>query len=125
MSSVRRIVAVLTATVLAAFTAVTPAFAGPAPLIEPAPAPAGGGSGPSGWLLESWSQAAMVTVAAITVLVLVVVAMVSRTRHHHTPSVAFLAAIGVGKGEITHQRDPMSRKESGRISSTLSTQKVT
>ena len=87
MSSVRRIVAVLTATVLAAFTALTPAFAGPAPLIEPAPAPAGGSPGPSGWLLEGWSQAALVTVAAITVLVLVV-AMVSRTRHHHTPSVA-------------------------------------
>lgn len=90
MSTIRRIVVVLTATVLATLAGTTPAFAGPAPLIEPAPAPAGGSpglSGSSGSLLDGWSQAALVTVAAITVLVLVV-AMVSRTRHHHTPSTA-------------------------------------
>lgn len=89
MSSVRRFLAVLTATVIAALTAVTPAFAGPAPLIEPAPAPAGGGSAPTvpSGSLDGWWEAASVTVMAVLVLA-VVVTLVSRTRHHHRPSTA-------------------------------------
>jgi len=90
MTSVRRFVAVLTATVLAALTAVTPAFAGPAPLIEPAPAPpapTGSSTGASAWFLGGWDQAALVSVAVLTVLVLVV-ALASRARHHVTPSAA-------------------------------------
>lgn len=90
MTSVRRFVAVLTATVLAALTAVTPAFAGPAPLIEPAPAPpapTGGSTGALAWFPGGWDQAALVSVAVLTVLVLVV-ALASRARHHVTPSAA-------------------------------------
>ncbi len=93
MTSVRRFVAVLTATVLAALTAVTPAFAGPAPLIEPEPAlpaPTGGSTGASAWFLGGWDQAALVSVVSVAVLTVLVlaVALVSRARHHVTPSAA-------------------------------------
>ena len=91
MQSIRRTFLALTTSLLALVVGSGPAFAGPAPLIEPYQGPAaevGGSSTPaevgsssSGGFLDSWPQ---VTVAVLVAAAIVAIAVlgVSRLRHH-------------------------------------------
>jgi hypothetical protein len=80
MQSIRRSTLVVVATVLAVLTGGSPAFAGPAPLIEPEPA-GGGTTSSSGGFFDGWVQVGLaVLIAAVVVVVLA--SIVSRVRHH-------------------------------------------
>lgn len=85
MTSLRRVPSILVAfgaLVVATLTSAPSAFARPAPLIEPEPAPPGGGSsGSTGVLVDGWVQAGLVVVLA-AVLVLAAVYAASWARHH-------------------------------------------
>jgi hypothetical protein len=86
MQSIRRSTLVIVATVLAVLTGSSPAFAGPAPLIEPEPAGTGGTTSSSSGLFDGWVQVGLAVVVAAAVVV-VLASVVSRIRHHQ-PSAA-------------------------------------
>lgn len=80
MSSTRRTLTVLAATLVAVLTGATPAFAQPAPLIEPAPGTGSGSTSATGGSLDGWVEVGLALVVAAAVVV-VVAAIVSRTRN--------------------------------------------
>jgi hypothetical protein len=82
MQSIRRTFLALTTSLVALVVGSGPAFAGPAPLIEPDQGPAAEvGSSSSDGFLESWPP---VTVAVLVAAAIVAIAVlgVSRLRHH-------------------------------------------
>lgn len=82
MQSIRRTFLTLTATLLAVVVGSGPAFARPAPLIEPEQGPAAEiGSSSSNGFLGSWPQVTLAVLVAAAIVAIAVLGM-SRLRHH-------------------------------------------
>jgi hypothetical protein len=81
MKSIRRTVLTLTATLLAVLVGSGPAFAGPAPLIEPEQGPPAEVGSSSNGILDSWPQVTLAVLVAAAIVAIAVLAM-SRLRHH-------------------------------------------
>lgn len=87
MSSVRRAFLALTAAVLAVLGAGHPALAGPAPLIEPEPAPPASDGSAGSQLLDGLLPVALVVLAVV--LVVVAGGLTTRIQHRrHAPTTA-------------------------------------
>ena len=85
MSATRRTLTALAAAVVAVLTGSTPAFAGPAPLIEPEPAPAGS-TGSAGSQLFDGLLPVLLVVVALVVVAAAGAATVRIQQHRHVAS---------------------------------------